>query len=867
MTTQGSNDRSSRRTSDIAHVKPGALDELYASVPAMMHSIDANGRLIHVSDMWLATLGFARGDVIGRLSSDFLTESSRQHAREVVLPDFFRTGRCDDIEYQMICRDGNVIDVLLSGKLLRDESGNPFRSIAVIRDITDKKRLDRALAQSELRYRALFQHVQAGFALLQIDAEHSRAPALIFVAVNPEFCGLCGSPEFRLVDQPVGGVLSVLLYDASACETILREVARTGARKEMRDLRGPRARWFDIVCYSPGAGQCAILVQETTHRKWMQETLSRQHEQIRVTLHSIGDAVIATDTTGRVQYLNPMAEHLTGWQSDAAANQTIESVFHIFDERTGIQAPDPIGRCLAEDRATQLDDGMVLVAKDGRHFSIEDSAAPIKDEDGVTSGVVLVFRDVTEQRRISKEIAYRATHDALTGLLNRAEFEARLQQALERVRGAPKRGVVFYLDLDQFKLVNDTCGHAAGDALLKRVAAHFGESLDMPHTLARLGGDEFGIILPDCPVARVEEVATGLCRRLDAMRFEYKGYHFCIGVSIGAVLLDGKLASVDAIMQCVDSACYAAKDAGRNRVHVWSETDQAMLARKDEMEWVRRLRQALDENRFVLYAQEIFSLQVPAAAKRFEVLLRLPGEQGDLIPPGAFLPAAERFNIASRIDRWVVNQVFRWMANYSDQLDHIEYISVNLSGQSIGDMEFFDFLKNLLCRFPVNGTKLCIEVTETAAITNLDAAAVFVNALKKYGVRFALDDFGSGASSFGYLKALPVNYLKIDGQFVRHLDQDALDRTVVKCIQEVANVLGKETIAEFVETAEVSAILTEMGVGSAQGFFLHRPQPIAIVLTSRSPSAIALPARKPDVLLAREKSGPVTPPVGTGRRR
>ncbi|WP_162631839.1 EAL domain-containing protein [Burkholderia sp. JP2-270] len=867
MTIQKPDNASSGNAAPAAHVESATLDDLYASVPAMMHSIDSNGRLIQVSDMWLATLGFKRSEVIGRLSSDFLTESSRKHAQEIVLPEFFRTGRCDDVEYQMICNDGAIIDVLLSGKLLRDTSGNPFRSIAVIRDITDKKKLDRALTESEHRYRALFQHVQAGIALLEFDVTGNQTPALIFVAANPEFSILCGLPQSGIINEHAGTILSSLIHDPEICESILREVAQTGTRKELTNLSGPHERWFDMVCYQPGTGQCAILVHETTQRRQMQETLKRQHEQIQVTLHSIGDAVIATDTTGHVQYLNPMAERLTGWLSEQATGRNIEQVFHAFDERTGVLATNPIKRCLYDDRALQQHSGMVLVSRNGERFSIEDSAAPIRDSNGVTSGVVLVFRDVTEARRFSREMAYRATHDTLTGLINRTEFESRLMQAVADIGGGTKPGAVFYVDLDQFKLVNDTCGHVAGDALLKRVASHLDDSLRMPHTLARLGGDEFGIILPDCSIDEAEEIASRLCKSVDEMRFEYKGCHICVGASIGVVPLDSQLESVDEIMQYVDRSCYAAKDAGRNRVHVWSVTDQAMLARKNEMDWIRRLRQAIDENRFVLYAQQIFSLQVPAAAKRFEVLLRLPEEDGNLIPPGAFLPAAERFGIASRIDRWVVNQVFRWMASYSDRLDHIEYVSVNLSGQSIGDSDFFEYIRDLLTRYSFNGSKLCFEITETAAVTNLDDAATFIHALKEYGVRFALDDFGSGASSFGYLKALPVNYLKIDGQFVRNLHQDALDRTVVRCIQEVANVLGKETIAEFVETAEISAMLTKMGVGSAQGFFLHRPQPISVVLACRSSSVIDCPERNPDRLFVREKSTLIEPLIDTSRTR
>lgn len=813
-----------------------SLDEFYTRVPAMMHSIDSKGCLNYVSDGWLSALGFERHEVIGQHYSRFMTDASRRYAEESVLPEFFRRGRCDNIEYTLVGKDGKTIDILLSSTLQRDGSGKPLRSLAVILDITDRNRLDHALVESERRYRALFDHMQAGFALLQLkeaSAEGQEDSTLDFVAVNPAFAELCGINREAVIGQSFHQALSSLLHAVPTCTAALKEVALTGERKELSDLGGPRGRSFNLVIYSPGINQCGLLIQETTQRKRMQETLRKQHEQILVTLHSIGDAVIATDNAGRIQYLNPVSERLTGSTLEQMRGQLLETVFQIFDERTGIPASNPVECCLSENRGIRLNGGVVLVSEDGAHFSIEGSASPITDADGAISGVVLVFRDITDQRRIENELVYRATHDHLTGLLNRAEFEIHVLAALEDLRRAANPGALLYVDLDQFKLVNDTCGHAAGDALLKRVSSHLLAQFPLPHTLARFGGDEFGIIVKDCSIDQARTIASALCRQIDELRFEYKGYNLSVGASIGVVPLDHNWESVSEVMQCVDSACYAAKDAGRNRVHVCSQTDQAMLARRDEMSWVRRLRHAIDEDRFVLFAQEMCALQAPTAGLHFEVLLRLRDENDALILPAAFLPAAERFNIASRIDRWVVHHVFRWMSHHSKQFDQLECVSVNLSGQSISDSAFHDYIAALLHTFLLDGRKLCFEVTETAAVTNLNAAVAFVDMLKQYGVRFALDDFGSGASSFGYLKALQVDYLKIDGQFVKNMAHDALDRTVVRCIQEVATVLGKETIAEFVESELEVALLKRMGVTHAQGFFYHRPQPMDHILNYR----------------------------------
>ncbi|MEO5687851.1 MAG: EAL domain-containing protein [Burkholderiaceae bacterium] len=563
--------------------------------------------------------------------------------------------------------------------------------------------------------------------------------------------------------------------------------------------------------------------QDITDRKRLMAEVSDQHQLLKVTLRSIGDAVITTDARGQVTWLNPVAERMTGWLCEEAIGMSLEQVFHILHEETRLPSRLPIAICIAENAVVGLQDRTILVSRDGREFGIEDSASPIRDDNGELRGAVLVFHDVTEQRRMSGEMTFRATHDALTGLVNRAEFEARLQRALEKAYDDNVEHSLMYIDLDQFKLVNDACGHAAGDLLLKQVTQLLQDTVRNRDTLARLGGDEFAVILEHCHTEQARRVAEKICERLDEYRFLHDGRRFRIGASIGLIPLDRRWRSPAAAMQAADTSCYAAKEEGRNRVHVWFDTDLAMQARQGEAQWAARLEQALDEDRFVLFAQRIHPIGVPSTQIHAEVLIRLRDERGGIILPGAFLPAAERFHLATRIDRWVLRHVVARLTSMTTLAD-VGLLSVNLSGQSVGDRAFHRQAVDLLtsagqevCR------SLCIEITETAAITNMGDATSFITQLRELGVRIALDDFGAGASSFGYLKSLHVDILKIDGQFIKDLTTDALNDAAVRCFVDVAAVMGLKTVAEFVETQNVLVRLQEIGVNYAQGFLLDRP--------------------------------------------
>ena len=576
-------------------------------------------------------------------------------------------------------------------------------------------------------------------------------------------------------------------------------------------------------------GQAVRLVgafQDVTLQVLRERQVQEQAALLQVTLRSIGDGVITADESGRIRWMNPVAERMTGWSVDDARGKSLPQVFNVVDGETRTPVADPVALCIRSASAEGLPHRAVLISRDGEEYAVEDSASPIVDDQGRLLGAVLVFHDVSEQRRMSDQMTYRATHDALTGLLNRAAFESRLDRVLEKVRVDDAVGTLMYVDLDQFKLVNDACGHAMGDKLLCQVSAIMAKTIRGRDTLARLGGDEFGIVLQNCSVEQAQRVAQSICDQMDEYRFIHDGRKFRIGTSIGLVPIDRRWRDREALQHAADASCYAAKEAGRNRAHVWYDTDQAMRLRDSETAWVTRIESALDEDAFELFVQRIEPLNSVETAFHGEVLLRLRERGSKLVSPGQFLPAAERFHMATRIDRWVVKRLFNWLAAHPEDADLIGTLSVNLSGQSVGDRAFHNFLFSELNNAAFDVSKLCIEITETSAITNLGDATNFIEAIRSMGIKVALDDFGAGASSFGYLKSLPVDYLKIDGQFVRTLETDALNRAAVRCFVDVAKTVGVRTVAEYVETPGAEAILRSLGVDFAQGFLFHTPEPL-----------------------------------------
>lgn len=562
------------------------------------------------------------------------------------------------------------------------------------------------------------------------------------------------------------------------------------------------------------------------------KALSREKEHLRVTLESIGDAVITTDVLGMVEYLNPVAETMTGWSSAEACGLPLSRVFSIINETIRTPADNPVAHCLREGGVVGLANHTLLIDREGKEYSIDDTAAPIRHRDGHVIGAILVFHDTTDKRRLAKQISWQATHDALTGLVNRLEFERQLGQLLGTARHENRHHVLCYLDLDQFKIINDTAGHVAGDSLLRDLAALIQGYIRDTDMLARLGGDEFGILLENCSPEKAKGIASNILGAINTFRFAWQGRSFNLGASIGLVPVTPESKGTADLLSAADTACYVAKDRGRNRFHVYLSNDTDVTRRQGEMEWVARIEQAITENRFRLYYQPIAPLVDQSAAeigKHCELLLRLVDDRdGMLIAPDHFIPAAERYRLMPQIDRWMLQTAFGQLHECAGLRPRL--CSINLSGQSLGDEAFIEFVMSLFRNSDVPPQSICFEITETAAIANLSGAQRFISVFREKGCHFALDDFGSGLSSFAYLQNLPVEYLKIDGVFVKNVAHSIVDRAMVAAIHQMACIMGMETIAECVEDTDALATLREIGVNYVQGYVIARPQPLEILL-------------------------------------
>lgn len=579
---------------------------------------------------------------------------------------------------------------------------------------------------------------------------------------------------------------------------------------------------------------------DITERVRAERALVEEKERERATLLSIGDAVVSIDRACRVEILNPVAERMTGWCTAEATGERVENVLHLIDQRTREPIAHPLFRALSHGEAGTLPPTTLLVSRDGREYPVEDSANPIHDYEGNIVGAVLVFRDVTASRDMLSRMEYQVRHDALTGLLSRNEFERVAKALVEATQENGHEHALLYIDLDQFKVVNDSQGHQAGDELLRELSRVLQGRLRKSDRLSRLGGDEFGALLLDCPLAQAVEIAQGLVSGVADFRFHWQTAVFRVGASIGVVTITKDSKDVKDLLIAADTACYMAKDKGRGRVQVFRPDDAEVHGRRVDTDWVSRLTDALEHDRFCLYGQRIEPIGSGAGpAPRCEVLVRLIEADGTVVPPMAFLPAAERYNLIRRLDRWVIRTALVHVAQVrpSTRVAGALY-SINLSGSSLGDETLLAFIIEELERLAVPPEAICFEITETAAVSNLAKALELIRRLRDRGCRFALDDFGSGLSSFSYLTAFPIDYLKIDGGLVRDIAVNPVHSAIVEAIHNIGHTMNIKTVAEFVENADVLHKLRTIGVDYAQGYLIHRPEPLTHVIAASSRASL-----------------------------
>lgn len=556
--------------------------------------------------------------------------------------------------------------------------------------------------------------------------------------------------------------------------------------------------------------------------------LYTEKERALTTLHSISDAVLVTDTKGRLLYFNLPAEKMLDKPLAELQGQRFSELLQLTDKTTDLPIDCALEETLRSGTITTCNEGSMLEIPGNLKIAVEERAAPIFDSNNNLSGGVLSLRDVTLAREYLERRSWEASHDSLTGLINRREFENRISEAIEKANTEDQQYVLCYMDLDRFKVVNDSCGHAAGDDLLQQLTRIMHSHVRESDTLARLGGDEFGLLLEGCDEAMGGTIANALLSAVEEFQFSWKNQVYTVGISIGITTITSECFSTNEVLGEADSACYWAKEQGRHQTCIFKASDMDLAARRSQTGWVGRISSALKEDRFVLYHQTYRSLSSDdGSCLHLEVLLRMISEDGEIILPGRFLPAAERYNLMPEIDRWVINKVFsKFHLLQNTHSDQALMVNINLSGASINSLDLLYFIKERVAEFNVDPTCLCFEVTETVAVKHMRSAIDFINACKEIGIKFALDDFGTGTSSFGYLKNLPVDYLKIDGGFVQNIEKDAVDRAMTETINRIGHIMGKITIAEFAENQSIVEILDDIGVDFAQGFGICKPIPL-----------------------------------------
>ena len=647
---------------------------------------------------------------------------------------------------------------------------------------------------------------------------------------NLPAAGLVGLEPEQLIGREVADLVKPA-YRALFRKTLAKRMAGQTAprRLEIQLINGNESGlWVEAQSSSiEFLGRRAVLTvaRDVSHRKSLEVSLSRSKRQAQYTLESISEGVITTDNDGRIDYMNRAAEALIGTNRDDAAGHRIGELFKLVDDADRRSLGDPVERCLAMRRRVNMGRRAVLVTQDGEHeHSVELTASPVRGPGSSIVGTVMVIHDVSELRGLTRQMSYQATHDPLTGLINRREFERRLDEAMDTAHAEEAVHMLFYMDLDRFKAVNDSCGHLAGDNMLREVATLIKDEVRDSDYVGRLGGDEFGALLIGCPIDKARQIAQDICNAIAAYRFVWKDKIFNIGISIGLVEISHVSGSLQDVMSAADSACYVAKQQGRGQVHVYSARDEAVARERGDIQWLRELQSALHEDSFELAVQPILSMnERPDSGPSAEVLIRLPDERGKIGDTAEFLRPADRYQLMPQIDRWVINATLAAISSGEIKLPGMRSVAINISGQTLGDEAFLSFVVEALDRTGIVPTAICFEVTEQAILSNVQHAQRFIEVLHGIGCEFSLDDFGSGLGSFSSLKHLPIDYLKIDGTYTRNLQSDLVNQEMVAAMIKLARTMEFRVVAEQVEHQEDFDWLRDVGVDFVQGYFIDAP--------------------------------------------
>ena len=647
---------------------------------------------------------------------------------------------------------------------------------------------------------------------------------------NESAASLVGLEPAQLVGREIADLVKPA-YRALFRKTVAKRLAGENAprRIEMQLINGNQTGlWVEAQSSNIDfRGHTVILTvaRDVSHRKSLEVSLSRSKRQAQYTLESISEGVITTDNDGRIDYMNLAAETLVGTNRDDASGHRIGELFQLVDDADRRPLGDPVDRCLAMRRRVNMGRRAVLVTIDGEHeHSVELTASPVRGPSNSISGTVVVFHDVGELRGLTRKMSYQATHDPLTGLINRREFERRLDEAMDSAHAEEAVHMLFYMDLDRFKAVNDSCGHMAGDNMLREVAALIKDQVRDSDFVGRLGGDEFGSLLIGCPIDKARQIATDICNAIADYRFVWKNKIFNIGISVGLVEISHVSGTLQDLMSAADSACYMAKQQGRGKVHVYSARDEAVARERGDIQWLRQLQTALHEDSFELAVQPIIAMRGKTdSGPAIEVLIRLNDGRSRSTETAEFLKPAERYQMMPQIDRWVINATLAAISGGEIKLAGRRSCAINLSGQTLGDEAFLGFVVDALDRSGVAPSSICFEVTETAILSNVQQAQRFIEVLHGIGCEFSLDDFGSGLGSFSSLKHLPIDYLKIDGTYTRNLQTDLVNQEMVSAMIKLARTMEFQIVAEQVEHQEDFDWLRDIGVDFVQGHFIEAP--------------------------------------------